>query len=82
LRIDKVDTRKGNLLHSFPLHWNGAGSLKFFRISVRNRFFERFPRRPGMLGLWGKAKSTAPVAGFDFTPGELRSFATLPGIMA
>jgi hypothetical protein len=26
---------------------------------------ERFPRRPGKLGLWGKAKSAVHAAGFD-----------------
>jgi hypothetical protein len=51
-------------LRGFHLRGNRAGFLKRYGVSGRKPDRERFPRRPGKLGLWGKAKSAAQVAGF------------------
>jgi len=54
-----------NLFHSFSPRGNGTGFLKRCGVSGRKPIRVCFPRRPGTLGLWGKAKSGVHAAGFD-----------------
>ena len=49
----------------FHLPGTGPVSLNKLRlVSGRKPDWECFPRQTGKLGLWGKAKSIAQVAGF------------------